>query len=475
VGANIVFADGTMGQTVTTQPASSPSNSQSVATPSFQAILNVTVGYSGSEIDLVYFDSGGGVILQLSNGADNSTISASGSFSFGNIADGNQGQIVVSQLLTFQLNLTSLPAGSAPAAASYSVGVDASDSINGANFQFVVAGLDSAGNKIAGTSGQIRIGTNSSSSEWSFQNSTGQSTFLITLSTLKFTADQNTSPTQSIAEGVVVFTYAPWFFLNATSQDYNRLNSTNGDLVLSPTPSVDQFGKSPNPLFGQSFLLTDASPKSNLLISINHELTQNSWSLSTQATWTGLRAPLESPHPNQLSNNARLGWSRSNDDRNSNFGVAHENEVSFGRNFGPMEIMVTNILRSLKNTNADERAQDISQIAGRELTGGEWISNPSFAWEHLEKADAQGDLDESLNHLLQGVAFNPAVAASADLPGLEQRKLAIKDRTASLRPTASRWGWRMLAECTATVLMAFYWPGVIRNGTSIPKRRNPGE
>jgi hypothetical protein len=238
-----------------------------------------------------------------------------------------------------------------------------------------------------------------------------------------------------------------------------------------------------NLLLGQkSLVLADSAPAFYVTVAITQELTQHSTTLSTQYTWTGLRPPLEAPLDQRPSPNARWGWPQADEEKNANFHAIHENRIPFEVNFGPMELMVNDILRKLEETKANEQVKELAQVADPsapgadfELTDGGWNSNQLIEWKQIGETDFQGDFNESLNHLLRGRTLNQAMASSDDLAGPEPSKDLGTSRTVSPRKTALGWSWRILAECMATVLMALYGPEVVRSGTTNSQGRTLDE
>jgi len=166
---------------------------------------------------------------------------------------------------------------------------------------------------------------------------------------------------------------------------------------------------------------------------------------------------------------------RTNSDSASLAGRVSESES------GPLEIMVANILRSLKEAKADDRAKDIAQAAVRKPADAHfesdmvaWISNPSFVSKQRDEIDPLGDLNVGLKQLLEGVALNQSIALSSpeEFVGPEQTKdTGEKQAVGSPRSprTALSWGWRVLAESMATILLALSWPGAMGHGSKSSK------
>jgi hypothetical protein len=127
-----------------------------------------------------------------------------------------------------------------------------------------------------------------------------------------------------------------------------------------------------------------------------------------------------------------------------------------------MENMVASILLSLQLTEADHQVQDMAQAAQpwADLFDKSDIFPIALA-QGEQRAAPLGDVDNSLNQLLEGMALNEAVPLSSEMPVPEQNAGTAGSYASNSRKAASGWGWRVLGECMATVLLALYWPGAI--------------
>jgi len=498
--ASIVFSDGTPVHPATFQPVDNPSSYQQVNAANSQAIINVTIGYMGSAIEFFYFSSGSSFNLQVSNVSNNPTNYRNGSFDTLVPSTGNQSQAVLSQAFNFDSNGTSFQTELALSVTSYSVNVDTLKSPGATTFTFDLAEQDAAGNKTnsnpimiqfdgsaqtflaSGTSKSTQIENTASELSLTVTNASGLSNILITITNLGSHSAQSSPLSQSQGESDVIFRYADFVKIMADAGDGNGsvISGVFGHFLLSANPG-GQPRQDRNPVIGASSLVVaDTPPGFYLTLSISQDISQRAASPSAQATWTGLRPPLEAPPAKPESSNSKWGWASFNEEKNSNSNVAHGGRVPSETDFGPMEIMVANIFRSLKEAKAEDQPKDIARFADRESEEAEfepnsegWISNPSLAWEQPGEPDPQGDVNVSLNQLLRGMALKQTIAlAYPDKnAGPEENKDAVIRQRASPRKKESSWGWRVLAECMATALMALCWPGVIWNGTNNSQRR----
>src|SRR5262249_7494925 len=111
-----------------------------------------------------------------------------------------------------------------------------------------------------------------------------------------------------------------------------------------------------------SLVWTDAGAGLHLTVSITQEISQRSSSSAAQATWTGLRPPLEALLARPQTPATKIEVSFSETTANGVTGVRDQDET----NSRPMEIMVANILTALQQAKVENRAEEIDQAAVRE-------------------------------------------------------------------------------------------------------------
>lgn len=500
----IVFADGTVGQPAASQPSNITSNSQQ-PTSSFQANISVSVGYVGSDISFVAYASTSGVSLVPMGSPysiaaqDHSQVNDQGTNVL--ILSPENSSNVVSQVFHFDLFLPANTVGGASTYTTYNVGLQTFDTAAGATLGFTLTAVDAWGKRTAPTSGLIQtdasnpialVGNNTPGNQTetttqvydlSFSNPNGPSTFWITLSNLNFftpgtwTAsryyEDNTGAVALVTD-LVAGLVDNKVVLNAIG-DGNDLSVFLHHFL----ESGDSIGQTRGPTLPDgklivgphSLVLADTAPGFYLTLSITEEIGQRSSSAAAQATWTGLRPPLEVPLITPRSPNTNVGWVPANAESNSRPSAVRDLQIPSQTDIGPMEIMVANILRSLQQAKADDRAEDIAQAAVREPAEGEVesasagpISNPAFAWEFRGEPESFGDTDVSLNQLLDGMALNDAISFPSREEFAEYQLNTNPKHMATTKPASSGWGWRMLTECMATVLLILCWPVAIWSG-----------
>jgi hypothetical protein len=170
-----------------------------------------------------------------------------------------------------------------------------------------------------------------------------------------------------------------------------------------------------------------------------------------------LEAPLAKPELPSI----KVGWWLDREETNSIPGTIRSLQLA-ETNGHAMENMVASILLSLQLTEADHQVQDMAQAAQpwADLFDKSDIFPIALA-QGEQRAAPLGDVDNSLNQLLEGMALNEAVPLSSEMPVPEQNAGTAGSYASNSRKAASGWGWRVLGECMATVLLALYWPGAI--------------
>jgi hypothetical protein len=480
----VTFIDGTVGQPLPNQSSNIITNYQPSTTSTNDLTITFSIAYSGSAIGFVSYSFTHNLndfttIPAVVNGTQLPFAASSGTSNFVTFTGGNQVQSTAWQLIQFQLNLS--PTQNEPIATgtSYSVSLSAFDAPGGATLQVTVAGSNASGNATAGPAGLIRFnwsatatpaannpsgipdGAPNSGSDWSFSNINGSSAFTITLANLSFFARQDSNSGQVYTAGNAVFTSATDFLRkDLTGPGYNSA-SVPGYYIStgSPTGSSSIDRRSNANL--NSLVVSETSPGFYLTLSITQEISQRSSSPSAQATWTGLRPPLETPLAKPESPSIKVGWWSSREEANSPPGTIRsiqQTEI----NSHTMENMVASILLSLQLTEADHQVQDMAQAAEpwADLFDKSDIFPVALA-QGNQCAAPLDDADNSLNQLFEGMALNEAIPLSSEMHVPEQNAGTAVSYASHSRKAASGWGWRVLGECMATVLLALYWPGAI--------------
>ena len=474
----VAFIEGTVGQT---QWNSVSDNSQPVTNSSYQANISVTIAYSGSAIGFVSLTSAGSVSLSptgqtISNAAQISLVTSSGSASFLPVQTANQVQDTAWQYFQFQLSLSSNQNADALTGASYSVSLS---TLGDTALKLKIVGPGATGTGNVGTSGLITIsGANAAITQptdphvlsgnaiasginLSFSNPTGPSTITITLTNLSSLPDpQSSTPATTYAVRYDGFATADGNF-NARVFEYKSASpSLLGGYFPSGGP-ISQTGAERRTINSNSLVVAEIGSGFYLTLSMTQEISQRSSSAQAQATWTGLRPPLETPLAKPESGSIKVGWWSSREETNSTPGTIRSFQLA-ENNSHTMENMVASILLSLQLTEADHQVQDMAQAAEpwADLFGKSDISTIVLGPGEQRPASL-GDVDNSLNQLFEGMALNEAVPLSSEMHVPEQNARTAGSYASNSRKAASGWGWRVLGECMATVLLALYWPGAI--------------
>ncbi len=376
------------------------------------------------------------------------------------------------------MNLSSIQNEPVATSTSYSVSLSAFDTASGATLQVTVAGSNVSDHAPAVTAGRILfgvsdatspatidpilIGASNSGNVWSFLNTHGPAIFTIYLANLSFFTRQNSSASQVDMDGTASFALATDYLDKITSINpgYN-LPSVPGHYFSTGSP-IGQSGidRRSNANLN-SLVVSETSPGFYITLSITQEISQRSSSASAQATWTGLRPPLEAPLAKPESTSIKVGWWSSREETNSAPGAIRSPQLAESDSHA-MENMVAGILLSLQLTEADHQVQDMAQAAEpwADLFDKSDIFPIALA-QGEQRAAPLDDVDNSLNQLLEGMALNEAVPLSSEMPVPEQNAGTAGSYASNSRKAASGWGWRVLGECMATVLLALYWPGAI--------------
>jgi hypothetical protein len=479
----VTFLDGTIGQPIANQSSSLTSSPQPTASNTYDLNITLNIAYSGSTIGFVSYISSSSSVngftinVPASNGTQLALVSGNTNY----IALQNPSQIQTTswQWIQIQVNLSSASADPVASNLSRAVALVANDAAAGTTLQFTLANSNTSGSTSAGTvmffgldspgttpmvnnpSGSA--GGTSPSSAWYFSNPHGPSALTITLANLNFFA-LKTSTGQTEVAGYAVYSVSDSSQRNLIVPE-NNLSSILGNYFaaggISGQPVVMPRSTASNSLLA----VGGTTPGFYLTLSITRELSPRSSGPSAQATWTGLRPPLEAPLANPRSASIKLGFGSSMNETNSADGTVPSLPLANNNNH-TMEQMVSNILVSLQLTEADHQAKDIAQA--NELSANDPESQTSdifFAALGLEpRADSVllGNSDDSLNQLLEEMALTDAVPLDA-VPLRSEMHQPEQDNDAANVSTKATigWGWRVLGECMATVLLALYWPGAI--------------
>jgi hypothetical protein len=308
----------------------------------------------------------------------------------------------------------------------------------------------------------ILIGASNSGNVWSFLNPNGPSTITITLANLSFftrqTSDASPMVDRTGNTDFALVTDSPGK-TTSISPGYNSALIPGYYISTgSPTgPSIDR--RSNTNL--NSLVLSETAPGFYLTLSITQEISQRPSSASAQATWTGLRPPLEAPLAKPESPSIKVGWWLGREEMNSIPGTIRSLQLA-ETNGHAMENMVASILLSLQLTEADHQVKDMFQAAEpwADVFDKSDILTIALA-QGDQRAAPLDDVDNSLNQLFEGMALNEAVPLSSEMHVPEQNGGTAGSYASNSRKPASGWGWRVLGECMATVLLALYWPGAI--------------
>jgi hypothetical protein len=275
-----------------------------------------------------------------------------------------------------------------------------------------------------------------------------------------------------------------------SSGSYVAQNSV-GRAVLISLPDGNDFGSLSKIVFGNfsppdKSLLPDRRPISNhnslvwtdtgaglhLTLSITQEISQRSSSSAAQATWTGLRPPLEAllARPETPTTTVEVSLSGEETTVRVVTAVRDQDET----NSRPMEIMVANILTALQQAKVENRAEDTAQAAVRESAPldletelAESRSEPFWPWEQRGEPDLAGNIVLPLNELLDGIALKDSEtslrASVLDAVGVPEKTAEnAKGPLPSRTKVASGWERWPLAETLIAVFSALGWPGVVR-------------
>jgi hypothetical protein len=468
----VTFIDGTVGQPLANQSSNITTNSQPATTSTSDLNITINIAYSGSAVGFVSYSFTNDLnnfttIPAVTNGTQLPFAASSGTSNFVTFADGNQ-------------VLSSIQNESIASGVSYVVSLSAFDTASGATLQVTVAGSNTLGSPTATTAGRIifgifdvasRVANNpsgtpsgpsNSGSAWYFLNPNGPSAFTITLANLSFFVLQNSNVSQVDRAGTASHSVATDYLgkITSISPEYNS-SSIPGYYIStgSPTGSSSIDRRSNANL--NSLVVSETSPGFYLTLSITQEISQRSSSASAQATWTGLRPPLETPLAKPESGSIKVGWWSSREETNSIPGTIRSFKLA-ETNSHAMENIVAGILLSLQLTEADHQVQDMAQAAEpwADLFDKSDIL-PIVLGPGKQGSASLGDVDNSLNQLLEGMALNEAVPLSSEMHVPEQNAGTAGSYGFNSRKAASGWGWRVLGECMATVLLALYWPGAI--------------
>jgi hypothetical protein len=478
----VTFLDGTVGQPLANQASSPTISPQPTTFSTYDLNVTVSIAYSGSTINFVSYSSSSSVNeftidVPTSNGTPSALVSGNTNYvTFQNLS---QTQTASWQWIQLQLNLSSASTNPVASNLGPAVTLVANDGTDGALLQFTLAGSNTSGSETAGIARLFGsdspsttplvdgssggTGATTPTSAWYFSNPHGPSTLTITLANLSFFASR-TLTDQAVVAGYAFFSSVADSFHKYSIVPENNLSNVLGNYLPAGGLSGQPVGM-PRSIAPNSLVVGGTTPGFYLTLSITHELSLRSSEPSAQATWTGLRPPLESPLANPGSACIKLGFWSARDETNINPGIMPGLPLA-ENNSHAMENMVANILVSLQLADADHQAKEIAQA--NELSTNDPESqraNIFFAALGLEPR-ADSDLidnpDDSLNQLLERMALAESVHLTSEMHEPEQD--ARPAYASNSRKATSGWGWRVLGECMATVLLALYWPGVIRPG-----------
>jgi hypothetical protein len=474
----LTFIDGTIGQTLASQASNITTNYQPSATSATDLNISISIAYSGSAIGFISYSFTNAVnnLTAIPAGVSGTQLSFAAvaeTSSFVTFPSGNQVQSTAWQSFQFQLNLSSTQNEPVATGTGYSVSLSAFDTASGATLQVTVAGSNFPGNATASTAGRILFGASdgaspdttnpsgvptspsNSGNNWYFLNANGHSTFTITLANLSFFTRQSSSGSQVGTAGTANLALVTDSLVKITSisPGYNSASIPGYYISTgSPTGSSSIDRRSNANL--NSLVVSETTPGFYLTLSITQEISQRSSSASAQATWTALRPPLEAPLAKPETPSINVGWWSGREETNSTPGTIRDLQLA-ETNSHAMENVVASILLSLQLTEADDQVRDRAQ------TVEPWADLFDVLGPGEQRPASLGDVDNSLNQLLEGMALNEAVPPSSETQVPEQNAGTAASDASNSRKAASGWGWRVLGECMATVLLALYWPGAI--------------
>jgi hypothetical protein len=482
---SVTFIDGTVGQPIANQSSSLTASPQPTGSNTYDLNITFSIAYSGSTIGFGSYSSSSSINeftinIPTSTGSHSALVSGNTNYiTFQNLS---QTQTASWQRIQLQLNLSSASTDPVALNLGSAVALVASDAASGATLQFTLAG---SSNSVIATAGTVMffsldspsttpmvnspsgsISGTKPTSAWYFSNPHGPSTLTITLANLSFFASKTLTVQTDVAGYAVFSSVADSLQKNSTTPENNLSKLGNylpadgfsGQLIM------------PRMTMSNSLVVGGTTPGFYLTLSVTHEISQRSSSPSAQATWTNLPPPLEAPFARTGSASTKVSWWSGREETNSTTGIIPSPQLPEG-NSHAMENMVANILVSLQLTEADQdewggaRGEGRVQSAqAREMTANNSESQGTntffvaFGDEPRADSDPLDNLDNSLNGLLEGMALTDAVPPFSDVLWPEQNTGGTH---AFNSKTSYGWGWRVLGECMATVLLALYWPGAI--------------
>jgi hypothetical protein len=462
----VIFDPGTTWQPVGSS-ASPAVDSVQTSSLFFQANVNATITYGLTGLPLVsYFvNDNANAFLPI-------TEAGTWMFSTPALAAND----AISNQIRLSLILSSSQLGIADTAQIYNISAHVLNTSNGVAVKITVASPDMgsvAGHLNVQVQGDsIPTFANSSanpdltsSSEFLFSNSTGVAGFTILLPGVS--APQNTTASGAKSDSFVGHGLAN--YLNPAG--VSLINSFQ--IISNYFGSVDHQASSirqPMSNFN-SLVLADNSPGLYLTLSITHEISQRSSSPAAQATWTGLRPPLESLlRPELPASHAALPADQQDKNASAIAEVNGQDEAESR----PMEIMVATILEALQQGKVDDRAKDIGQTAVRDSAPADPQGEPLelrslvfWPWEQGQtRVPGQRSDPEAfaiavlpLNDFLDHIALRESSNSRAPEESLEPKPNELSQPHPSV---ASRPRWLHLAESLITVLMAVGWTSPAR-------------
>jgi len=477
----VIFDPGTTWQLVgsSASPAVDPVQTSSLI---FPANVGATITYGQTGLPFFWYVATGNVLMRADAFLPDD-VTGPWLFSTTALAANNP----ISNQIRLSLSLSSSQLGTADTAQTYNISAHVLNTSNGVAVKITVASSDMGivagllnvqvqGDSIPTFANSSANPNLSSSSEFLFSNSTGVAGLTILLPGVS--APQSTTLTTGKADIFVAYGLAS--HLNPTG-----VSLTNSFQIISNYfGSIDHQASSirqPMSNFN-SLVLADTGPGLYLTLSITHEISQRSSSPAAQATWTGLRPPLESLlRPELRASHAALPA----DQEDKNPGAIAEVNSQDEADSRPMEIMVATILEALQQAKVDDRAKDIAQTAVRDSSPadpqGEPLELRSLVFWPWEQGQARMPGQRSdpeafaiavlpLNDFLDHIALRESSNSGATEESLEPKPNEPSQPHPSV---ASRPRWLHLAESLIATLMAVAWTSPARLGQFISCR--PGQ
>ena len=410
---------------------------------------------------------------------------------------------------SYSLSVSLFPTQGTPhdRAANYALTITALQSASGAALGITVAAFDVSGQPSANYAGIFQAsnpdgpspsmnspalgspGPTSLASGVFFPNtSSGISAFLIVFPGTNFQGLQKEAIDVAAEIPFLRVTGVAALMPDLTALDFG-VGSSSGQLDGNPDPlgepETGPAGFRRPFAYANTLVLADTGPGYSLTLSIVQEVNQRASSSAAQVTWTGLRPPIEAPWLGPPLEKADLKLSSFQDHAKTALEADTDNQrrASPEVEVRPTEKMVAEILQSLQQARADDRAKDVAQGANRppaELhVGSEQTESwalASWPWDRGdEPADPNllGDIVLPLNQFLDSVEAKAPYSRSdaAEQPGPEQNEPGENRPSPNSRRITFHRGWIHLAEGVAGLLWVLGGPGAIWPGlTQITKK-----